>query len=157
MSHCSQFYEGKRRALARSTFALMNDPDYDEEVLYAQENKSREADEAALFKSMFPDCSADELKEFRMHIHENNRFPRLSSREGGGEGAANTTGSLSEASPPRIESRRVKDLHAVMDWQQYTVTKLLQNKTGPKKTLPVVVVKYEGQDTYSVSLYSLCL
>lgn len=139
----------------------MNDPDYDDEVLYARENKARETNEAALFKSMYPDCAADELAEFRMHVHENNQFPRLSSGGAGGATAAvsataaattaaaaaaiTTTASLTDSAPPKIESRRTRDLHAVMDWQQYTLTKLLQNKTGPKKTLPVVVVKYEGR------------
>lgn len=146
-----QFYEGKRRALAGSTFALMNDPDYDEEVLYARENKARETNEAALFKSMFPDCSAEELAEFRMHLHETNHFPRLSSSPSpGGGGGGVTATPPDESAPPSsiIESRRTRDLHAVMDWQQYTVTKLLQNKTGPKKTLPVVVVKYEGKRSF---------
>ena len=147
-----QFYEGKRRALAGSTFALMNDPDYDEEVLYARENKARETNEAALFKSMFPDCSTEELAEFRMHLHETNHFPRLSSSPspGGGGGGGVTATPPDESAPPSsiIESRRTRDLHAVMDWQQYTVTKLLQNKTGPKKTLPVVVVKYEGKRSF---------
>jgi len=126
-----QFYQGKRRALVGSTFALMNDPDSDDEMLYSAENKAKETNEAVLFKSMFPDCTAEELAAFRMHYRENNRFPRLSSEPA--------------ESAPRSDTRRVREQQAVMDWQQYTVTKLLQNKTGPKKTLPVVVVKYEGE------------
>ena len=141
--------------MAGSTFALTKDIDDDDDLLHSTEDKARDRNEAVLFRSMYQDCSKEEFAAFRKHLRENNNSNNIVTTHPISSEQQEQDLPLTQAGF-RVDSRRTKRLEELMEWQQYTVSRLLQNKTGPKKTLPVVVVKYEGRRCYCCWISSYC-